>query len=54
MQSPRGCKNDYGKNGTKLLALFDKSKINSDFDNAFQVIYPNIQWKEKLEELLNN
>lgn len=42
MQSPRGSKNDYGKNGAKLLALFDKIKINSDFDNAFQVIYPNI------------
>lgn len=54
MQSPRGSKNDYGKNRTKLLALFDKSKINSDLDSAFQVIYPNIQWKEKLEELLNN
>lgn len=54
MQSPRGSKNDYGKNGAKLLSLFDKSKINSDLDSAFQVIYPNIQWKEKLGELLNN
>lgn len=51
MQSPRGRKNDYGKNGDKLLSQFDKSKINSDLDNAFQAIFPNIQWKEKLEEL---
>ncbi|SHE76387.1 DUF6035 family protein [Dysgonomonas macrotermitis] len=53
MQSARGKKNDYGKNGTKLLVRFDKSKINHDLDDVFQAIFPNIPWKEKIETLLN-
>lgn len=52
MQSARGKKNDYGKNGIKLLSQFDKSNLNHDLDNIFQIIYPNIQWQEKIEKLL--
>lgn len=52
MQSTRGRKNDYGKNGVKLLNQFDKNKINHDLDNVFQAIFPNIQWKENIEELV--
>lgn len=53
MQSTRGRKNDYGKNGAKLLTLFDKNKVNHDLDNVFKVIFPNIQWGEKTEELFS-
>lgn len=51
MQSTRGRKNDYGKNGVKLLTLFNKNKVNHDLDNIFQVIFPNIKWREKIKEL---
>lgn len=54
MRSERGQKNDYGKNGEKLLSLFNKDLLNHHLDNVFPVIFPNINWKEEIEKLTND
>ncbi|MBF0762008.1 hypothetical protein IR148_13265 [Dysgonomonas mossii] len=54
MRSERGLKNDYGKNGEKLLSLFNKDLLNHDLDNVFPAIFPNINWKEGIEKLTND
>lgn len=54
MQSEKGQKNDYGKNGEKLLSLFNKNILNHDLDDVFQVIFPKINWKEEIEKLTND
>lgn len=54
MRSERGQKNDYGKNGEKLLSLFNKDLLNHDLDNVFPAIFPNINWKEGIKKLTTN
>lgn len=54
MRSERGQKSDYGKNGEKLLSVFNKDLLNHHLDNVFPVIFPNINWKEEIEKLTND
>lgn len=54
MKSSRGRKNDYGKNGDRLLSIFNRKQANHDLDDIFQAIFPNINWKMNIEDIIAN
>jgi len=45
MHSENGKKNDYGKNGEKIISQLNMYVLNRDLDFIFPIIFPSVDWK---------